>query len=53
MIYDTSVYVKNTVLFGAAWNDYAEYRHTLEEIEPGRCVVENGFDSLSLSNKRL
>lgn len=41
------------VLYGAAWNDYAEYRITKEEIEPGRCVIENGDDTLSLSTERL
>lgn len=41
------------VLYGAAWNDYAEYRITREEIEPGRCVIENGDDTLSLSTERL
>lgn len=41
------------VLYGAAWNDYAEYRITKEEIEPGRCVIENGDDTLSLSTARL
>lgn len=41
------------VLFGAAWNDYAEFRKTEEKIEPGRCVKENGDDTLSLTTKRL
>ena len=34
-------------------NDYAEYRKTNEEIEPGRVVIENGDDSLSLAVERL
>jgi hypothetical protein len=38
---------------GAAWNDYAEYRKCSEKVEPGRCIVENGDGSLSLSTKRL
>lgn len=41
------------VLYGAAWNDYAEYRCTKEEIEPGRCVREIGDDTLELTTKRL
>ena len=49
----TSVYSNGTVLYGAAWNDYAEYRQTTDKIEPGRVVVENGDDTLSLANKRL
>jgi hypothetical protein len=49
----SSIYVSNSVLYGAAWNDYAEYRETTAKIEPGRVVVENGDDTLSLSTKRL
>ena len=45
-IYGESVY-------GAVWNDYAEYRATEEEIEAGRVVVENGDDTLSLATERL
>lgn len=41
------------VLMGAAWNDYAEYRETKEEIEPGRCVKEIGDDTLEITTKRL
>jgi len=41
------------ILYGAAWNDYAEYRKTKTEIEPGRCVHEVGDDTLELSTKRL
>lgn len=41
---ESSVYMQNNVLFGAAWNDYAEYRETAEELKPGYCVVsrDNG-----------
>ena len=52
-LFNTNVYVENNVLFGAAWNDYAEYRHTIFPVAPGRCVVEDGHDNLILSNKRL
>lgn len=41
------------VLMGAAWNDYAEYRETKEEVEAGRCVREVGDDTLELTTKRL
>jgi hypothetical protein len=41
------------VLYGAAWNDYAEFRKTKEEIEPGRVVIETGKGDLILSTKRL
>ena len=41
------------VLYGAAWNDYAEYRETKEEIEAGRVVCETGKGDLTLSTERL
>ena len=40
-------------LYGAVWNDYAEFRESNEQIQPGRVVIENGDDTLSLSNERL
>ena len=40
-------------LYGAVWNDYAEFRETKEEIEPGRCIQEVGDDTLVLSTGRL
>lgn len=39
-------------LYGAVWNDYAEFRRCYDG-EAGRCVVENGDDTMSLSTKRL
>lgn len=39
-------------LYGAVWNDYAEFRNCSNG-EAGRCVVENGDDTMSLSAKRL
>lgn len=42
-----------TKVYGAVYNDYAEYRQTREEIEPGRCIIENGDGTLSLSTQRL
>lgn len=50
---ESSVYMQDNVLYGAAWNDYAECRETYQYIEPGRCVCENGDGTLSLSYKRL
>lgn len=52
-LFDTSIYVTGNKLYGAAWNDYAEYRETHGEIEPGCCIIENGDGTLSLSTKRL
>ena len=48
-----NIYVENNVLFGAAWNDYAEYRETENYIEPGRCIIEKGDGTLILSTERL
>ena len=57
---DWSFYIGNdtyfhcsTRLYGAVWNDYAEYRRTKEEIEPGRVVLETGFGDMKLSDRRL
>ena len=52
--YNSKVYINcaTGVLYGAAWNDYAEYR-VATEIEPGRVVCENGDDTLSRSYERL
>lgn len=40
-------------VYGAVWNDYAEYRTTQESIEPGRCIREIGDDTLVLTTERL
>ena len=58
---DAGFYVANdlnfycsTRMYGAVWNDYAEYRiYPEEEIPYGRCVVEVGDDSMRLANERL
>ena len=44
--------IKAERVFGAIWNDYAEYRET-KEVEPGRCVIEQGNGKLNLSTERL
>lgn len=51
-VYNASVYTEGAVLYGAAWNDYAEYREA-DCIKPGYVVCENGDDTMSLSSKRL
>lgn len=51
-VYNASVYTQDSVLFGAAWNDYAEYR-IADCCEPGRVICENGDDTLSLAIERL
>lgn len=40
-------------IFGAVWNDYAEFRETLVEVKPGQCVVETGAGDLVPSTDRL
>lgn len=51
----TGVYFNGAsgVLYGAAWNDYAEFRKTEENIEAGRVVCETGKGDLTLSTERL
>lgn len=39
-------------LYGAVWNDYAEFREG-DTIDAGRCVVEVGNDTLITSTKRM
>ena len=53
--YNTNVYVNcaTGVLMGAAWNDYAEYRETKQQVKAGRVVFENGDDTLSLAYDRM
>lgn len=48
----TSVLV-GTQIWGAVWNDYAEFRETKSPIEPGRCIIETGNGDLVLSTERL
>lgn len=38
---------------GAIWNDYAEYRETVHQIEPGHCVCEKGDGKVCPSTRRL
>lgn len=47
--------VKAAAVYGAVWNDYAEYRkdNQNETQEPGRCIKEIGDGSLALTTKRL
>lgn len=40
-------------LWGAVWNDYAEFRSSNSFIEPGRCVIEAGDDTLILATERM
>lgn len=40
-------------VYGAVWNDYAEYRQTKNNVQPGYCVIETGKGDLIKSSKRL
>ena len=50
---DAAIYTQNSVLYGAAWNDYAEFRESDEDIQPGRVVRELGNGKLQQTDKRL
>lgn len=49
---ESNVYMQSNVLYGAAWNDYAEFRQG-DTLEPGKCVVEAGDDTLTLATDRM
>ncbi len=51
--YIAAGFFSGTQLWGAVYNDYAEFRETKNKIEPGYCVVEQGDGSLELSTERL
>ena len=53
--YHTSVYVNCStgVLYGACWNDYAEYRETINPVKAGEVVYEKGDDTLARTYKRM
>lgn len=40
-------------VYGAVWNDYAEFRVCNEEFKPGQVVCENNDDTLSVATERL
>ena len=44
--------IKASKVYGAIWNDYAEYREA-DTIEAGRVVCEKGDDTLMLASERL
>lgn len=51
----STVYIDTSgVLYGAAWNDYAEFRtYSEDEIPYGRVIIENGDDTIRLASKRM
>lgn len=40
-------------VYGAVWNDYAEYRNQVNEIAPGYCVTSNRDGKVSKTTERL
>ena len=48
----TDGYAHFEKIYGAVWNDYAEYRKS-DENEPGRVVLENKFGVCQITTKRL
>lgn len=45
--------ITGSKVYGAVWNDYAEFRICDEDFRPGQVVLENGDDTLSIASKRL
>lgn len=48
----TTGYSYFSKVYGAVWNDYAEYRST-PKVKPGQCVIETGKGDLIKSSERL
>lgn len=49
----TSGTITGSKVYGAVYNDYAEYRICKEPFNPGMVVKENGDDTMSISAARL
>lgn len=45
--------LKATAVYGAVWNDYAEFRNQTEEVEPGYCVISSPNGKVSKTTSRL
>ena len=53
VLMDGNGYASFPRVYGAVWNDYAEFRQTKDKIEPGRCIKEIGDDTLEVTTERL
>lgn len=52
--YFNSVRLKpNGTIYGAVWNDYAEYRICNNEFKAGQVVCENNDDTVSITTQRM
>ena len=49
----TGICRANYGVYGAVWNDYAEFRICNEDFKPGQVVLEKGDDTLSIASQRL
>ena len=45
-------FCKTTKMYGAVWNDYAEFRQS-DEVKPGYVVTEKGDDTLAVTTSRM
>ena len=45
--------ITGTQVYGAVWNDYAEYRDQIETIEPGYCVVSADNGQVSKTTEKF
>lgn len=50
---NTTGTISASKVYGAVWNDYAEYRICHDDFIPGQVVCENGDDTVSVSTERL
>ena len=50
---DGTGFCRTTKMYGAVWNDYAEFRICNEDFKPGQVVCENNDDTLNISTYRL
>lgn len=49
---NTSGTITGSAVYGAVWNDYAEYRMQVETVKPGYCVVSNNSGQVSKTTRR-
>ena len=50
---NTTGTITGSKVYGAVWNDYAEYRICNDNFIPGQVVCENGDDTLSIAIERM
>lgn len=53
LYYNNNVRIKNNIMYGAGWNDYAEHRKTINNIKSGMVVYEVGDDTVDIAYERL